>query len=49
MKAAAYHGATVGDLHFYDVSNCASEIQSGDAATLNAYWRVTPTQTVTSP
>jgi hypothetical protein len=38
-----------GDLHFYDVTNCASEIQSGDAAALNAYWRVTPTQTVTSP
>lgn len=38
-----------GDLHFYDVSNCASEIHSGDAATFNAYWEVTPTQAISSP
>lgn len=44
--AAIVAGST---LHFYDVSNCSSQINNGDALTIAAYYAITPNQTITSP
>jgi hypothetical protein len=39
--------ATGGNLHVYDVSGCAGLINSGDATTFTATYKVSPVQTIT--
>ena len=38
-----------GTLHFYDVSGCSPMLNSGDALSLIVGYRLTPSQTITSP
>jgi hypothetical protein len=40
---------TGGNLHIYNVSDCPSGINSGDATSLAGTYKVTPAQTITSP
>lgn len=38
-----------GNLHFYNVTGCAGQINSGDPATLSATFPLSPKQVITSP
>jgi len=40
---------TGGNLHIYKVSGCAGLINSGDASTFSATYKLSPVQTITSP
>ena len=41
--------ATGGNLHIYNAKNCAGLVNSGDAATFVGTYKVSPSQTITSP